>query len=364
MGLLIAGGVRANNYYVSPDGNDLNDGSAATPFRTLMQGALAAGPGDNIIVRDGTYGPENAVTEGDGANTNHSPVTLIRSGTASAWITFMAEHKWGAILDCQLQCDSYFNLSNASYIVIQDFVITRGFSEGIHSNETAHHISLQGNRIEYIANRPSSTANGLVGIYTNQSCHDFFIQGNVFHDIGRTNIDWLDHALYLHGSNFTITNNIFYNLTRGWAIQMADGLTNVTVMNNTFAFANPNRNGHIIMWNTQSGVTIQNNIFYSPRNYAITRFQSAVASCTIDHNLVYGATGVMVDSSGCALGTNTMNADPAFVNAASPPYDFHLQAGSPAIASGISTPIVSFDPDGALLLPGATTDVGAFPFTP
>src|SRR5690348_3212070 len=139
-------------------------------------------------------------------------------------------------MDCMNQCDSNFDLSNASYIMIQDFVITRAYKEAIHSNGAAQHITLRGNSLQYIANRSTQTTLGLDGMYTNAACHDFIIDGNVFHDIGRTDVNWLDHGLYLHGSNFTVTNNIFYNIAHGWSIQAADGMSNLQIVNNTFAF--------------------------------------------------------------------------------------------------------------------------------
>lgn len=344
--LLVAARLPGAIYYVSPDGADSNSGSLRAPFRTLMRGAKAASAGDTVVVRDGTYGPENAVTAGDAADTNVSPVVLTRSGSPAAWITFKAENRWRAVLDCEMTCDSYFDLGNASYIVIQDFVITHGFREGIHSNGGAHHITIRGNRIEYIGNRQTSSNYGLDGMYTNPSCHDFLIDGNAFHDIGRTNATSLDHALYLRGWNFTVINNIFYNLTRGWGIQMADGLVNILVANNTFAFINPGQGGQIMMWNAQAQVTIRNNIFYKPQTAAIVRFESAASTCAIDHNLVAGAVPIIESPSGCSIGTNLMDVDPGFVGAVTPPYDFHLSAASPAAHAGVPVASVVADYDG------------------
>jgi len=282
----------ATVYYVDTQGDDSNPGSASAPFRTLMRGVVAAGAGDTVLVRDGVYGHENAITNGDAPNVGEaSPAVLVNSGTPYAWIVIRAEHKWGATLDCEMLCDAYIDLRNASCIEIQDFVITRGYKEGIHSNDAAHNIILRGNRFEYIANRSSSTSIGLDGMYTNPNCYAFLIDGNVFHDIGRTNPSQLDHGLYLHGSNFTVTNNVFYNITRGWSIQMADGLSNVLIANNTFAFPNEGKGGQIMMWNTQSNIVIQNNVFYEPIGYAIVRFQSSVNNCATDHNWFSGRRG-------------------------------------------------------------------------
>jgi pectate disaccharide-lyase len=333
-------------YYVSPGGTDSNPGSANAPFRTLMRGAQVAAGGDTVIALNGTYGHENAVTGGDNSDSNASPVVLSRSGTPAAWITFKAQHRWGAILDCQMTCDAYFDLADSSYVVIQGFVITHGYREGIHSNGAAHHIVIRGNRIEYIANRQTSVIYGLDGMYTSPNCHDFIVDSNAFHDIGRTNASLLDHGLYLRGRNFTVTNNLFYNLTRGWGIQMADGLTNVLIANNTFGFVNPSAGGQIMMWNAQTQLTIRNNIFCGPQTAAIAQVDSSAGACAIDHNLVSGTAPVIEHPGGCRIGSNLMKVDPLFVNAAAPVYDFRPSADSPVAHAGVQVAGVVVDFDG------------------
>ena len=350
----------AGTFYVATNGSDSNPGTSAAPFLTLNKAANTAVAGDTVIVQNGTYGNAGAVTGGDSSCCNYSAAVLYNSGTPSAWITFKAANKWGAVLDCQMLCDSYINLRNASYIVIQDFVITRGYKEGIHSNDAAHHIVLRGNRFEYIANRNTSTPLGLDGMYTNPNCHDFVIDGNVFHDIGRTNNNALDHGLYVHGTNFTITNNIFYSIPHGWSIQAADGLNNALIANNTFAFPNGGgQNGQIMLWNTITGLTIRNNIFYNPQNYAITTYQASLSSCTIDHNLISGASGV-ISSSGCSVGTNTIGGSPQFVNASNTPYDFHVTSGGAGVDAGVNLSAASIDFDGVSRPQGSSTDMGAY----
>src|SRR5207302_11143747 len=86
-GHLIAGAGSAMVYYVATSGDDSGPGSPDAPFRTLMRAASAAVPGDTVIVRDGVYGHENAVTAGDNPNADEaSPVVLKNSGSAEAWI--------------------------------------------------------------------------------------------------------------------------------------------------------------------------------------------------------------------------------------------------------------------------------------
>jgi len=333
---LVAGFGSAAVYYVAAEGNDTGAGSRGSPFRTLARGVEAANAGDTVIVHDGTYGAGKVVTGGDATDTSQSPVVLRKSGTPQAWITLRSEHQWGAILDCEMRCDAYINLSNAAYVIIQGFVITRGFKEGVHSNDSAHHITLRGNRIEYIANRPSSTGLGLDGMYTNPNCHHFTIDGNIFHDIGRTNPVQLDHGLYLRGSDIAVTNNIFYNIPHGWSIQAADGLNRVVIAHNVFAFKNAEgHGGQIMLWQRQSHLSIRNNIFYHGERYAIIRYRASIASCSIDHNIVYGAAAVIADAHGCSVEANHVGQNPMFMNPSREPYDFHLQAGSPAIGAGV-----------------------------
>jgi hypothetical protein len=352
----------AADVYVATWGDDSLTGSADAPFRTLSKAVNVALAGDTVVVQNGTYGHENAVTQGDGNQVEHAPVVLRNSGNPNAWITIRAANKWGAVLDCEMLCDAYIDLRNASFIVIQDFVIARGYKEGIHSNDAAHHIVLRGNRIEYIANRRSSAYYGLDGMYTNPQCHDFTIDGNVFHDIGRTDSSLLDHGLYLRGSNFSITNNIFYNIHHGWSIQTAAGLENVLIANNTFAFPNGDGlGGQIMLWRNQSNLTIRNNIFYQAGYYAILRDRSSINSCAIDHNLTFDLFGTILDSSDCTVDTN-LAADPMFVNPSAPSWDFHLRPTSPAIGTGAIIPALVADFEGTARAPGSVPDLGAYVF--
>lgn len=80
--LLIVPGLYANNYYISADGNDANDGSIDSPWKTLQKVSAAAEtnnngglfqPGDNILFRAGD------IFEGQ--------LNFKRSGTADNPIT-------------------------------------------------------------------------------------------------------------------------------------------------------------------------------------------------------------------------------------------------------------------------------------
>jgi len=249
-------------YYVSTSGSDSNPGSQSAPLRHLSKAAATArNPGDTVIVMDGTYDNEGVVEP-------NFVVTLQYSGTASNPITFMAQNRGRAILDSMntsttTTCNgaaAYFNLYNASFVVIQGFVIQRGCDSGIQSNDYAHDITLRWNEIRNIANHTVTDQIGRDGIYLNTSEYNFTFDGNIFHDIGRTGGTTLlhfDHGIYSHARGLTIINNVFYNLNRGYSIQLADGAANWLVANNTFAFGNGNGEaGDIMFWGSNSNITM------------------------------------------------------------------------------------------------------------
>jgi hypothetical protein len=60
--LLSAGGVSAAEYFVSVSGDDNNDGSIKTPFKTISRALKAMQPGDTCVLRGGRY-HENVVLD-------------------------------------------------------------------------------------------------------------------------------------------------------------------------------------------------------------------------------------------------------------------------------------------------------------
>lgn len=364
---LFASFSSAATYYVSVNGDDLNPGTQDSPFRHVSRGAAAATqPGDTVVVMDGVYDNEGVVAP-------HYVVNLSSSGAPGAPITFMAQNRGQAVLDSNtksksLFCDgasAYFNLKDASYIVIQGFVIQGACDEGIHSNGNAHDIAIRWNEIRNIGNHTAVDTLGRDGIFMNASQYNFTFDGNSFHDIGRTDgvpLLHFDHAIYSHARNVMIVNNLFYNMNRGWSVQLAEGASNWLIANNTFAFPNANGEpGQIMFWGTNSAITIQNNIFYQPARFAINQYAATISASLFDHNLIYGGdTAMPPNILGIAVGTNQSGGDPMFVNAATPPYDFHPQWNSPAAGAGITIFTPSIDLNGTIRAVGVPTDIGAF----
>ncbi|MBW2278435.1 MAG: hypothetical protein JRF63_13160, partial [Deltaproteobacteria bacterium] len=73
-----------NTWHVSPDGDDDNIGSEASPFATVGRGLQEAGPGDVVLLHEGVY---------------HEEIEILTGGTDSAPITIMAADGETAVMD-------------------------------------------------------------------------------------------------------------------------------------------------------------------------------------------------------------------------------------------------------------------------
>jgi len=367
--LLAHAALQGATYYVSTRGSDAGAGTERAPFRHLSKAASSAkNAGDTVVVMDGTYDNEGVIAP-------NFVVTLRHSGAPGRPITFQAQHRGQAILDSMntsstAVCNgaaAYFNLYNAAYIILEGFVIQRACDSGIQSNDNAHDITIRWNEIRNIANHTVPDQYGRDGIYLNRREYNFIFDGNVFHDIGRTDGQphlAFDHGIYGHASNITVINNVFYSMNRGWPIQLAEGASHWLVANNTFAFGSANGEpGHIMFWGNNSDIAIQNNIFYAPNRSALTRSGATISGSVFHHNLVYGASNVMSGTtSDIAISSNQMGVNPLFVNAATPPYDFHLLPRSPAIHAGVEIDVTS-DVEGRRRSHGSAVDLGAYAFS-
>lgn len=337
-----------------PIGSDSYVGTQAAPWLTFAHAAATAGAGDTVIFMDGTYGNTNNVTG--------TVVDLTNVGTEDAPITFKAQHRGMATLDGgAMGCTGaagtgaaeYLTLDTASYVVIQGFVIQNTCTAGVWDNNTSSNITLRWNEIRDIGNGLTPSSTDINAFYCGSNASNVLLDGNSIHDIGVTpnSTYWNeDSGLNISCQNVTIINNIFYNQSDGWDVQVVgpgssgeNGAQNILIANNTFGPLDPNNyspstdiylDGEVSVWNgggsaTISGLTIENNIFWALRDNAQyngittailgTNPGTSSTSCLVDGNLVTlgdltnGDFFYRSDSSTCAEGphnltdTNTTN---------------------------------------------------------
>src|SRR6266480_4781971 len=150
---------------------------------------------------------------------------------------------------------------------------------------------------------------------------DVVLEQNLVHDIGRDSLGqngcnpgndyWQnhDHGIYLSsGTNAVIRNNVFYNITRGWAIQCFPGpLSQTYIANNTFAFPNPHRDGQIIVAATLTTGAIVNNVFYQPQTAGVLFEGATTSNVVVQYNLTMGGTATTGSGAGVTMSHNLDN---------------------------------------------------------
>jgi len=356
-------------YVDAVKGNDANPGTSTLPFRTLQQAADVVNPGDGVLVRDGVYTAGSTV------------LTIGRSGTARNWILFRAAHRWGAVVDGRNNRSAYGIRIRANYIRVEGFEVRGLSNSGIDAfagNElvaVTHDVAIVGNHIHDIGRICDDGSGGRGGIAAYVS--NLVIEQNVIHDIGRlgpgeqgcnpTTTNWQnhDHGVYhAVGDSVVIRNNIFYHNARGWSYHRYSGVgataRGVYILNNTFAFPNPNRDGQILIAGATDGLVIANNIFYQPTtagvrwgtggSWAGARLESNLSTAAVSAPSVSGVTFV----------GNIEHTDPKLVSPVG--LDFHLQSGSPAIGVGVASGLVKKDFADMSRPRGARCDIGAYEF--
>jgi hypothetical protein len=356
--------------YVSPSGSDANSGTAASPFQTIGKAASLVNPGDTVIVMDGIY---------------HEALNLTRGGTANAYVTFMSQTKWGAVLDGNNNTLAEAVQFTASYIRFQGFEVrnygaSSGGGDAFSNYPGGQFIDIAQNHIHDIGRICTDTKNGLVGIFL--EAPNVIIEQNFINDIGRyaagengcspTNEYYKnhDHGVYVdtNSNNVTIRNNIFYRIEHGWGVHVYPrGVDSLAILNNTFVWPNPYNTGHIILAasGAVTNLRIENNISYSPTSAFIYVYTSSGFSGTVANNMIFGGAISSATPGGLTFTGNLANTDPLLVNPGNATIDnstmvnANLTSGSLAINAGLTITDVTNDYAGTARPQGSAYDIGA-----
>ncbi len=105
------------NYWVAGNGRDAGLGLYTDPFRTIQYALAAAGPGDAIVVRAGTY-------DSNSGNSSTPVAWITRSGVQGFPITLRAADNERAILSGQNGVSQLLVLIEAAWIDVEGFELT------------------------------------------------------------------------------------------------------------------------------------------------------------------------------------------------------------------------------------------------
>jgi parallel beta-helix repeat protein len=128
--------VNPASFYVATNGNDSwtgrlaapNAGNTDGPFRTLQRAAGVVAPGNTCVVRGGAY---------------NESVTITRSGTAQALLTFMAAPGETVIFDGQGIKDYGLTVHNATHVVLDGFTVRNFRKDGIWLLDFADNVTVR-----------------------------------------------------------------------------------------------------------------------------------------------------------------------------------------------------------------------------
>jgi len=362
--------VYPNALYVAKTGSDTNVGTYESPLLTIQVAVNKAVAGDTIIVEDGVY-----TITGDFCYTS-------KSGTAGAPITIKARNKGMAVLNGNNNASEYgFYFDNAHYFNVEGFEIKGTATMSIAIVNGCTGINIRDCHIHDNGRYKASITWGLDAIYCKQSS-DIMIERCLIHDIGRFSpteagsvyvgefVDYWkdhDHGAYIEGCDrVTIQNNIFYNMNRGFSLQIYSGAvpplasSYVKFLHNTSENGNYNATvqGHVVLYGHLSNSLVANNLFKDQASSAIhvAQVSYTYSNVIVANNMCMGGNAVYGTATGVTITGNINNANPLFIDEAN--HNYKLSAGSPAIAVGYAAGVTK-DYDNATRV---NNDIGAYKY--
>lgn len=344
------GASPGRKHYVSPLGSDSNPGTPKRPWRTIQKALNTLRPGQTALVLGGTY-TENLM--------------FRRRGTASAPITVAADPGDRVVLRPAKASpdgvDWYPVQITGSYFRLHGFVIENGLGTSdanVYLWGGASHIELSGNDIQHGQDQ---------GIFADNTTSYLYLLANRIHDNGWNHVSdqHQSNGIYLEGRDDLVANNLIYNQSHGFGLQIYPANHDTIVVDNTIAAS---AHSSIVVGGSGgvSHITIRNNILYASEgtyggDYGVEMDSTCpTGPVTIDHNVIY-AYAVAAVEGGCStinLSGGNVLANPLFVDY--PSRDLRLRAASPAIDRANSDWSESVDIDGVHRPQGAGPDIGAF----
>ncbi|MFZ5569578.1 MAG: right-handed parallel beta-helix repeat-containing protein [Thermodesulfobacteriota bacterium] len=184
--------VEAQTWYVSPDGDDGNPGTAREPWKTPAMAARQARPGDTVTIGGGIY---------------PAMLEITRSGAPGAIIVFQGSPDNPPVIDAAGRRHGVI-LWNASHVCIRGLVVRNSLRNGIHLHD---HLDAEDHGADYNVIEGNTIQNcgldGYSGIYVGG--HHNRIEGNRILENGRnrTGTGEDGHGVYILGNDNEVRAN-------------------------------------------------------------------------------------------------------------------------------------------------------------
>ncbi len=376
-------------YYVATTGSDLNDGSASKPWATIThadQSLVVGAEGATVHVAPGNYSPPTSSCVTPTNPTNSCGILTLRSGTASAPITYVSDQLWGAKIIPLDAYSAWYNLGD--YVSIVGFEIIGNSATNIGIQSDGSFVRIESNQVHDIP-VTSGCSSGIGGggiSHTNPSAHDNDSIANVVHDIGPfpgnnlapSNYCNHAHGIYHHQPRGHIHNNLIYRVG-SWGIVTWATSSNLQITNNLIFNSGAKDNlskfwGGGIAIAADAAVhdytTVSNNIIRNNSGAGLNDGQATGTHNVFLNNVLYANGNNFAFKPG-TVDVGSILVDPMMVNfTMDGSGNYRLQSGSPAIDTGTSscasgsgcTP--DKDYSGFLRPYGAGIDVGPFEWHP
>ncbi|MBP9702473.1 DUF1565 domain-containing protein [Candidatus Woesebacteria bacterium] len=166
--------VSGTQRYVAPNGSDTNNGSEATPYKTLGKAINSAGPGDVVWIKPGTYKENIKINNKKG--TPDAPIRIVGTSTSPADYPIWDGGNTGYAKNTD---NPALTLTNSSWITIERLKFQ---SSGLASVfvDASHYITFRRNVMDYLK----------YGVLSRNKSSHLLIEYNEFYQSYPSNSTW------------------------------------------------------------------------------------------------------------------------------------------------------------------------------
>ena len=294
----------SKTFYVSQTGNNNNNGSIGSPFKTIQAGLDSLSPGDTLIIRGGVYTETTDIFNKQGSQ--DAWFTIKSYSGESVTMTGDYRLNWGG-----KTAPDAITFRNSSYWKVEGIKVTQYTGAGIYITDRSHHIEMNDLKIwdlDYPVYRPYGTSGidgensdnctvknctiynvGLKvnkpkdhGIYIGYQSNNWVFDGNDIHDNAGAAIQL--YGSPNGGSNCKITNNHLYN-NHAYGIAIGSNATN-NYINNNVLYGNSWCDVFMLECSTKN--YFRNNLFLTGySNYNVQLTDQGSVDNSFDYNTYY-----------------------------------------------------------------------------